>query len=497
VRHRILVVAQDVMLRSTLARWLMPAGYSVELAENDRRARDVLAAHPVALTILVRGRSGALALKPDHSCGKWIIVTEQARDTVRSSRCEPAADGCLSIRLDEQEVLASVKSVLQTQPGDENTASRVEETWLFDDFTVDLAGRSLRDSLGNEVFLTRSEFALLVAFVRHPGRVLSRDQLLDAAAAGRRAEPYDRSVDVLVGRLRRKIEPDPKKPRFIVTVQGEGYKFIAKLRDGHSSPQPANGASAKGEEPPAGPQSIERRQITVMSCGLVGSAALAGRLDPEDLRDVISKYRRCCTEVIGRSGGLVTTSPDDRLLVYFGYPVASENDPETAVRAGLALIDALPKLDILASPLHARVGIASGLVLAGGAVLDQAGVEPVAIGEAPSLAAQLQAFAPSDAVMIAASTRQLVRGLFDYREAKFIALEGSAKPVPAWQVVGTSAVESRFEALRGVDLTPLIGRDEELDLLRRRWRQIQSREGRVVLISGEPGIGKSRLIRAS
>jgi len=360
-----------------------------------------------------------------------------------------------------------------------------------------LAGRSLRDSLGNEVFLTRSEFALLVAFVRHPGRVLSRDQLLDAAAAGRRAEPYDRSVDVLVGRLRRKIEPDPKKPRFIVTVQGEGYKFIAKLRDGHSSPQPANGASAKGEEPPAGPQSIERRQITVMSCGLVGSAALAGRLDPEDLRDVISKYRRCCTEVIGRSGGLVTTSPDDRLLVYFGYPVASENDPETAVRAGLALIDALPKLDILASPLHARVGIASGLVLAGGAVLDQAGVEPVAIGEAPSLAAQLQAFAPSDAVMIAASTRQLVRGLFDYREAKFIALEGSAKPVPAWQVVGTSAVESRFEALRGVDLTPLIGRDEELDLLRRRWRQIQSREGRVVLISGEPGIGKSRLIRAS
>ena len=211
---------------------------------------------------------------------------------------------------------------------------------------------------------------------------------------------------------------------------------------------------------------------------------------------MVAKYRRCCAELIGRYGGLVTRSPDDRLLAYFGYPVASENDAEAAVRAGLALIDAVAKLDALAPPLHMRVCIASGLVLVSSAALDEAGLEPVAIGEAPSLAAQLQAIAPSDAVMIAASTRRLVRGLFDYRKAGRIALEGSAEPVPAWRVVGASAVESRFEALRGANLTPLIGRDEELDLLRRRWQQIQSREGRIVLISGEPGIGKSRLIRA-
>jgi class 3 adenylate cyclase/predicted ATPase len=366
----------------------------------------------------------------------------------------------------------------------------------FDGFTIDLAGHSLRDGRGGEVTLTRSEFALLVALARRPGRVLSRDQLLDAAL-GRRAEPFDRSIDVLIGRLRRKIEPDPKTPRFIVTVVGEGYKFAATLEEPGPPAQARIGAAALEQEPLARPQSLERRQLTVLSCGLVEAAALASRLDPEDFRAVIVDYHRCCTEVIGGFGGVVATALGDRVTAYFGYPEAHEHDAEQAVRAGLALIEAVAALDMRTETLlHARVGIASGLVVAGGAVLGEAGHEPVAIGEAPGLAARLEAVAMRDTVVIAASTRHLTGGLFDYRERGPVAVEGLAEPVPAWRVIGTGTVVSRFEALRGGGLTPLVGRDEELDLLLRRWRQIQSGDGRVVLISGEPGIGKSRLARA-
>src|SRR6516164_9292785 len=492
MRHRILVVAQDVTLRSVLARWLMTAGYLVELAENDRRAREVLATHRIALTILVVTRhADGPTFDPGEKGGKLIIATEPPQELVRLTRSAPAADAYLSMPLDEQEVMARVASVLRPSSSAEDAAPRVPEMCSFDGFTIDLAGRSLRDCGGGEVMLTRAEFALVVAFIHAPGRVLSRDQLLDAAL-GRRAEPYDRSVDVLVGRLRRKIEPDPKVPRFIVTVLGEGYKFAAQLREIRSPAQTALDAPAE-----APPQTIERRQLTGMSCGLVGSTALASRLDPEDLRVVLADYHRCCAEVIARFGGIPAPFSGDGVLAYFGYPEAHENDGERAVCVGLALIDAVPKLAIrLAPSLHVRVGIASGLVVAGSAALDGAVHEPVAIGEAPDLAAQLQSIAPADTVVIAPSTHGLVRGLFDYQLVGPVALEGLAQPVPAWQVVGQSAAESRFEALRDGGLTPLIGRDEEIDLLLRRWQQIQSGEGRVVLISGEPGIGKSRLVRA-
>jgi predicted ATPase/DNA-binding response OmpR family regulator/class 3 adenylate cyclase len=494
MRHRILVVAQDVTLRSTLARSLVAAGYFVELAENDRRARQLLANQRMALTIVVLTARTPI-FDPGEKGGKLVIATERLQDLGGLARSAPAADAYLSIPLDEQEVIARVKSALEPLSGEKEVASPVPEILSFDGFTVDLAGRSLRDRDGNEVPLTRAEFALLVALARHPGRVLSRDQLLDTAL-GRRAEPYDRSIDVLVGRLRRKIEPDPKVPRFIVTVLGEGYKFAAQLREISAPVQTTLTAPAE-EAPRAQPLSTERRQLTVMSCGLVGSAALASRLDPEDLRGVLADCHRCCAAVVAPYGAAVAPFTGDRVLAYFGYLEAHENDAERAVRSGLALIDAVAKLDIrLAPSLHARVGIASGLVVAGGATLDGAADEPVVIGEAPALAAQLQSIAPPDAVVIAASTRDLVRGLFDYREVGPLVLEGLAEPAPAWQVVGTSAAESRFEALREGNLTPLVGRDEEIDLLLRRWQQIQSGEGRVVLISGEPGIGKSRLVRA-
>jgi predicted ATPase/DNA-binding response OmpR family regulator/class 3 adenylate cyclase len=474
----------------------MTAGYFVELAENDRRAREVLATQRMTLTILVPTRhADGPTFDPGEKGGKLIIAAEPPQELDRHTRAASAADAYLSIPLDEQEVLAQVESVLRPSSSPKDAAPQEPEILSFDGFTIDLAGRSLRDGSGSEVPLTRAEFALLVVLARHSGRVLSRDQLLDAALA-RRAEPYDRSVDVLVGRLRRKIEPDPKVPRFIVTVLGEGYKFAAQLRENRLPAQPTFGAPVE-EEPSVRPPSTERRQLTVLSCGLFESAALASRLDPEDLRIVFSGYHQRCTEVMAPIGGMVAPFSGDRVLAYFGYPEAHENDAERAVRAGLALIDAVAKLDIrLAPSLHVRVGIASGLVVVDGTGLEGAVHEPVAIGEAPDLAARLQSIAPPDTVVIAASTRDLVRGLFDYHEVGRVVLEGLVEPVPAWRVGGASAAASRFEALRDGGSTPLIGRDEEIDLLLRRWQQIQMGEGRVVLIAGEPGIGKSRLARA-
>jgi class 3 adenylate cyclase len=227
-----------------------------------------------------------------------------------------------------------------------------------------------------------------------------------------------------------------------------------------------------------------------MFCDLVGSTPLSARLDPEDLRSIIGAYHRCVAEIVEGVGGFVARYMGDGVLVYFGYPQAHEDDAERATRCGLALVDRVAQLG-QREELHARVGIATGLVVVGGEV-----VEHDVAGDTPNLAARLQALAEPDTVVIAANTRRLVGDLFDYRDLGAIEVKGLAAPVPAWQVLRASAIESRFEALRGSVLTPLIGRDEEIDLLLRRWARANTGDGQVVLISGEAGIGKSRLTAA-
>jgi class 3 adenylate cyclase/predicted ATPase len=240
----------------------------------------------------------------------------------------------------------------------------------------------------------------------------------------------------------------------------------------------------------------ERRQLTVMFCDLVGSTAMSGRLDPEDLRGIIGTYHRCCTELIERNGGFVAKYMGDGVLAYFGYPQAHEHDAERAVQAGLALVEVVPKLTTAAGvPLQVRIGIATGLVVVGDLIGAGAAQEQAVVGETPNLAARLQALAEPGAVVIAASTRHLTGGLFDYRDLGKTALKGFAENVPAFQVMGASEVESRFEAMHSTT-TPLVGRDEEIDLLLRRWDRAKRGEGRVALISGEPGIGKSRIAQS-
>jgi class 3 adenylate cyclase len=237
----------------------------------------------------------------------------------------------------------------------------------------------------------------------------------------------------------------------------------------------------------------ERRQVTVMFSDLIGSTSLSTRMDPEDLREIISAYQICVGDTVRRLGGFVAKYMGDGVLIYFGYPQAHEDDAERAVRAGLDLVEAVSKLATNAgSPLQVRIGIATGLVVVGDLIGVGAAQEQAVVGETPNLAARLQALAEPGAVVIASSTRMLTGGLFEYRDLGTISLKGFAEGVPAWQVLGAGAAESRFEALRRTT-TALVGRDEEVDLLMRQWEQAKQGEGRVALISGEPGIGKSRI----
>src|SRR6201993_4428949 len=241
--------------------------------------------------------------------------------------------------------------------------------------------------------------------------------------------------------------------------------------------------------------SAERRQVTAMFSDLVGSTALSARMDPEDLRELISSYQKCVTETVRRFGGFVAKFMGDGVLVYFDYPQAHEDDAERAVRAGLELIGAVAGLKMRA-PLQTRVGIATGLVVVGDLIGSGEAQERGIVGETPNLAARLQGTAEPNTVVVAESTRRLVGGLFELDDLGAHQLKGIPGPARGFAALRAASVESRFEAFHASALTELVGREEELDLLLRRWSKAKSGEGQVVLLTGEPGIGKSRLTAA-
>jgi class 3 adenylate cyclase/tetratricopeptide (TPR) repeat protein len=272
------------------------------------------------------------------------------------------------------------------------------------------------------------------------------------------------------------------------------------LLDAIAALKAASEASATGHtataRPPTRQPEAERRQLTVMFCDLVSSTALARRLDPEDMRGVIAAYQKRCSEVIRRYEGHVAKYMGDGVLAYFGYPRAHEDDAERAVRAGLELTEAVGRQTADGAKLAVRIGIATGQVVVGDLIGEGAAQEEAVVGETPSRAARLQALAEPGSVVIDPGCQQLVGGLFEYADLGTQDLKGFADPVQAWRVLGESRAESRFEALHGQHLTVLIGREHEIGLLVDRWERAKEAEGQVVLLSGEPGIGKSRIVRA-
>jgi class 3 adenylate cyclase len=262
---------------------------------------------------------------------------------------------------------------------------------------------------------------------------------------------------------------------------------IARLRDDAAPPRTVRPT----DDHPASTSAGERRQLTVMFCDLVGSTALSEKLDLEELRSLLHAYRTLCGDVIARYDGFVARYVGDGILTYFGWPTAHEEDAERALRAALEIVHAVKRASST-EILSVRIGIATGPVVVG----EQAGTGD-AVGSTPNLAARLQGLATADQIVIAASTRRLVGNSFEMTDLGNQDLKGISEPVHAWRVERVLATVSRFDANRGGSaLTPLVGRGEELDLLLSRWSQAKDGEGQVILLSGEPGIGKSRILNA-
>jgi len=280
-------------------------------------------------------------------------------------------------------------------------------------------------------------------------------------------------------------------------VLGDRRKMLRAIANLESVEKKTSAVTISAVAPaePRHQDTAERRQVTVMFSDLVGSTALSVRMDPEDLREVISAYQKCVAETVRRFGGFVAKYMGDGVLVYFGYPQAHEDDAERAVRAGLELIAAVSALKSPAS-LQTRVGIATGLVVVGDLIGSGEAQERGIVGETPNLAARLQALAKPNTVVIAEGTRKLLGNLFELEGLGAKDLKGISGPVRVFAALRAGSAEGRFEALHGSGLTDLVGRDEEVELLMRRWSKAKTGEGQVVLLSGEAGIGKSRLTAA-
>jgi len=366
------------------------------------------------------------------------------------------------------------------------------------------------------IALGRRAVALLRALVERPGALVSKDVLIEAAWPGLAVQ--DSNLTVQIGALRRALGEAPGGDHWIETMPRRGYRFIgpvtaideegatawppqdpsreaAPIEDGAAA-EPLRADVSRDAAPIEHPQA-GRRQITALSCELIGAAAGAGGMDLEDWREAVGDFQRCISEKAARHKGLVYEHLGNNALVLFGYPEAHEHDTEQAVRAGLELCAAIKTLKPEAEmPMRCRVGIARGMVIVGDPVGVGARRGQGVVGDAPNLAAQLLVSAQPDTVAIDPGSRRLVGNLFDCRELGAIETLGGSEPMRIWQVLGESIVASRFEALRGSALSPLIGRDEEIELLLRRWARAKSGDGQIVLVSGEPGIGKSRLIAA-
>ena len=501
----ILVVAPGLAVRAKIARAVQAAGYMVELAADRKRSLTLAAREKIEAAIVTWGSdtAGAATIRELRAIvPRMIVLADHLGDEVVLSARSLSADAILFGPFDEREFLIRLAEVMvsPTSPCDEIGTPILH----FEGCRLDLAGRAFVDADGREALLTRGESALLATFVRNPRQVLSRD-LLSRAVLGRGAESYDRTVDVLVGRLRRKIEPEPRAPRFILTVSGAGYKFAVQSHSpGSGRPLPVSNVEEPAEANPRtcdplgsghGVPAIapihphsepETRQVTVLSCAPASARAIAIGFDLEDEGRAIRSFQVACTVAITNMGGSITRLYGDEILALFGYPHAQEDDGERAVHAAFDLIARVGQLrSPSGEPLRAQVGVATGLALVGG--------EQGIVGGPPAVATRLRIVAPPNSTIVNADTRRLLGGEFVCGYSGLQDIAGVSERVAAFRVTGRRAVKSRFEARRMWKLTRLVGRQQELQQLVALWELAKKGKGQVALLCGEAGIGKSRI----
>ena len=396
--------------------------------------------------------------------------------------------------------------------------------WCFDGFRLDPAHACLwRETAA--LTLTPKVFAVLHYLVTHPDRLVSKEELLDAVWP--EVAVTEAAVRVTIGMLRKVLGDPVQAPHFIATVPRRGYRFLAPVTESIGvAPSPATPGTPTAPQTPATglasappldgsgaspgtdvlplpailvPPEAERRPLTVLFCNLVDSTRFASHLDPEDFREIVRTYHQACAEVIQRFDGYVAQYLGDGLLVYFGYPMAHEDDTQRAVWAGLGLLETLASLSAqLALPagehIAVRLGVHTGLVVVGDV---GAGTrhEPLALGETPDIAARLQALAAPNTLVISAATYQRIVGYFTCERLGEQWLREFEQPLQMYRVLRPSGVQSRLEVAAARGLTPLVGRVSEVEILRERWARVKAGMGQVVVLAGEAGIGKSRLVQ--
>ena len=493
MRESVLVLAPQATIRAALARTLTPLGYRVEVASNEKIARQFTTREQFAVAIVAARSAGtqdfALIHELHNAADKLVLIADSAVTARQMAQSFPEALVCSSHRLEHERLCAFLGNPKRTSA---RAVINDSEFLQFAGRTIDVAGCIVLDANGCEVALTRSEFALLVAFARNPGQVLSRVQLRHAMGGGS-VDVYDRSIDMLVARLRRKIEPELAKPQFVITVPGVGYRFIARVQrvnqatSGPAAPSQLNNVREAAR--------VERRQVTILSCQILGFAALAAKLDPEDLHSTIDPVYAGCEKVVARFGGRTLRTLGDEVLVYFGYPKAQENHAESAVRAALELSHVVPMIEVV--PIwnfRTRIGIATGMMMVGELPDRGAQRQLTAIGAALNTALHMQKVAPPEGVVIAATTRDLIGHFFLCQEIQPVELDERHEPAPAWLVIRGIAGMPRFEALRRDGMMELVGREAEIERLQQCWTKTIRGAGQVVVLTGEAGIGKSRLV---